>query len=108
MTRLRSAPGKRAWVLVPQAAFVVIGLLALVAVMSEWIGVTAGVLLFVVACAASMIGWFLTMRSFKCPNCEGNLLAPHGWWYRLPGEPILFRCAKCDTDWDFGLRGHED
>jgi len=55
-----------------------------------------------------MIGWFLTMRSFKCPNCAGNLLAPHGWWYRLPGAPILFRCAKCDTDWDFGLRGHED
>ena len=108
MTKLRSAPGKRAWILVPQAALVVTGLLALVAVMNEWIGVTAGVLLFVAALTASMIGWFLTMRSFSCPNCAGDLRAPRGWWYRLPGEPILFRCAKCDTDWDVGLRGHED
>jgi len=106
--RVKPSPNRRVWMLVPQVVAVIVGLATLAAIVSEWIGVIEGVLLFGAALVASMVLSFSMMRSYRCPDCERILRAPRGWWYRLPGDPILFRCARCETDWDFGLRGHED
>lgn len=108
VTRIERSPRKRAWVILPQVALVIVGLGALAAVMGESIDIATGILLFATAFAGSVVFSFWMMRSYKCPDCGANLAAPSGWWYRLPGQPLLLRCAKCDTDWDFGLRGHED
>ena len=108
MTKVKRSACKRAWLILPQAALVIVGLGALVAVMGDAIGIAAGVLLFGTAFAGSVAFSLWTMRSYKCPDCGANLAAQTGWWYRLPGQPIHLRCARCDTDWDFGLRGQDD
>jgi hypothetical protein len=108
VTKVKRSPSKRAWVIIPQAVFVIVGLGALAAVMGDAIRITTCALLFGAALAGSVVFSHWMMRSYKCPDCGANLAAPSGWWYRLPGQPILLRCARCDTDWDFGLRGHED
>jgi hypothetical protein len=87
---------------------VVIGIGALVAALLEWITLTTAVTTFGVSVLCSIIFAAWTMRSFKCRECGANLSPPSGWWYRFPGEPILLRCAPCDTDWDFGLKGQQD
>jgi hypothetical protein len=86
---------------------VAVGLGAMVAVMNESIGVTTGALLFGTALAGSIFLSFWTMRTYKCPDCGSSLFPPQGWWYQLPGKRLLFRCTICDTEWDFGHKGHE-
>lgn len=108
MAEVRISPRKRAWILIFQALFVIVGLGALAAVASGSIDVPTGLTLFGAAFAASVVGSVWSMRTYRCPECGHRLQPPAGWWYRFPGAPLLMRCAQCNVDWDFGLRGHQD
>ena len=108
MTEIKRSPGKRAWKLVPQALLVIIGLGALAAVATGMIDVTTGLTVFGAACAASVAGYIWSMKTYRCPECGQSLQPPAGWWHRFPGAPLLMRCERCNVDWDFGLRGHQD
>ena len=108
MVEVRKSPTTCAWIFVFQALVVIVGIGALAAVVSDLIVVSTGLVLFGAAFAASVVGSVWSMKNYRCPECGQKLRPPSGWWHRFPGEPILMRCERCDVDWDFGLRGHED
>ena len=108
MAEVRKSPRKRAWILILQALFVIVGLGALAAVASGLIAVPTGLALFGAAFTASVAGSVWAMRTYTCPDCGQRLQPPAGWWHRFPGAALLMRCGQCNVDWDFGLRGHQD
>jgi hypothetical protein len=107
MTEVKKSSARR-WILVFQAPLVVIGVGAFAAVASDLIDVSTGLTVFLAALIASIMGFAWYMKSCRCPDCGQTLLPPRGWWHRFPGAPIPMRCARCNVDWDLGLRGHQD
>jgi hypothetical protein len=108
MTKVQRSPTRPIWPLLVQVPPVLVGLGALVALLNDWLPVAVGSAAFVASLVASIGLSAYAIRSYRCPACGDRLTPPRGWWHLLPGQSLLLRCARCDTDWDFGLAGHED
>jgi hypothetical protein len=108
MTKRRRSPERSFLVIFGQLPFVIIGIGALLAALAGWIPLTTAAAAFGVSLLGSVLFAAWGMRSYRCPECGAKLLPPRGWWRRFPNEPILLRCVPCDTDWDFGIKGHGD
>ena len=91
-----------------QLLIVLVGFASLFSIMNQWVDISTGVTLFIFAFLCSVVISFITINSYKCPNCTERLNAPNGWWHKFSGRKILFYCPDCDVNWDFRLTGHED
>ncbi|MDP9141248.1 MAG: hypothetical protein M3O62_10705 [Pseudomonadota bacterium] len=63
---------------------------------------------FFVAWIAAWIAvdaWLL--RRYRCPTCNRKISRPTNL-HRKPAEPIRYYCARCETEWDTGLRESSD
>ena len=108
MTVRRQAQQRPYGFLITKAGVVLVGLGSLFAFVVGLTSLAAALAVFGVAVAAAMVLSAAMMRSFNCPDCSALLRPPQGWWYRFSGREILFRCDRCDIDWDFGVKGQED
>jgi hypothetical protein len=60
----------------------------------------AGFLCAFVGGGGGVIGFFVFMHRYRCPQCGARLPYRGG---PTPGEKALYHCRHCDVTWDTGL-----
>jgi predicted RNA-binding Zn-ribbon protein involved in translation (DUF1610 family) len=66
---------------------------------TRWIAVA----IFVVLIAGWIVADQLLFRSYQCPQC-GAVIRKPTLVNRSPGDPIMYYCQNCQTEWDTRLR----